>query len=354
MPRLVGAQRDRSTYLGATDIAVLAGVSPWRTPFELYLEKIGELDPQAGRTDADRDRMERGHRLEDVALDWDAEIRGLSIERIRRDVVHPRLPFVVVHPDARVKPWRQTRRLIEAKTSARKWDEVPQHVEAQVQAQMAATGADLVDIVRLGFDGPPDVYTIERNPELIAGLEELASAFWDRVQRRDPPPLDGSRAASRWLDRLFRDGPEERADASQAAAVARLLAIRSQVKALEAEDDELVVALKFSMAGGSRLFAPGAGRIVWTAPTERRTVSWKEVAADYRAAFDALREVLEPTVRARLLTGLIAEDQLDEATLLRQAMDEPGEIEAAHTTTAEGLRTFRVTAAKPAHEESAA
>jgi hypothetical protein len=35
--------------------------------------------------------------------------RGLSIERIRRDVVHPRLPFVVVHPDARVKPWRQTR-----------------------------------------------------------------------------------------------------------------------------------------------------------------------------------------------------------------------------------------------------
>lgn len=327
MARLTGAQRDRSTYLGATDIAVLAGVSPYKKPFELYLEKIGELDPEAARSAGDKDRMERGHRLEDVALDWHAEIAGIQIERIRRDVVHPRLPFVIVHPDARVKPWRQTRRLLEAKTSNRKWDEIPQHVEAQAQAQMAATGADVVDVVRLGFDGPPDVFEIVRNPELIAGLEDLAEKFWDRVQRRDPPPLDGSRAASRWLDRLFREGPEDVADASQADAVARLLAIRAQVKALEAEDDELVVALKFSMAGGSRLYAPKVGRVLWTAPAERKTVSWKEVAYDLRAWIEEQVALAPPDLDA---------------------------IEASHTTTAEGLRTFRVTAAKPAPEESAA
>jgi len=206
VPRLTG-DCPRSTYLGASDIAVLAGVNPWRTPFELYLEKIGELDPQAAASKAELDRYERGHRLEDVALDWHAEIAGVSIERIRRDVVHPRLPFVVVHPDARVKPWSKTRRLIEAKTSARKWDEVPQYVEAQVQAQMAATKADVADVVVIGFDGPPTVWEVARNDELIAGLEDLAAAFWDRVIRRDPPPLDGSRAASHWLDKLFREGP---------------------------------------------------------------------------------------------------------------------------------------------------
>lgn len=320
MPRLTGAQRDRSTYLGASDFPVLAGVSPYATPFELYLEKIGELDRQATRTDDDLARMERGHRLEDVALDWDAELRGLTIERIRRDIVHTRLPFVVVHPDARVKPWRGTRRLIEAKTSSRKWDEVPQHVEAQVQAQMAATGADLVDVVVLGFDGPPAVHTVERNDELIAGLEDLARSFWDRVQRREPPPSDGSRAASRWLDRLFREGPEERADASQADALSRLLAIRDQVKRLEAEDAEIVNALKFSMAGGSRLFAPGVGRVVWTAPSSRTTVTWKDVVED---------------VRAWLL-----DDMPDAVARLEAAI-------AEHTTVAEGLRTFRVSPAKP-------
>jgi putative phage-type endonuclease len=326
MARLTDAQlADRRNHLGASDIAVLAGVSPYSTPFELYLEKIGELDPDARRTDADRDRMERGHRLEDVALDWDAELRGLSIERIRRDIVHPRLPFIVVHPDARVKPWRQTKRLLEAKTSGRTWDEVPQHVEAQVQAQMAATGADVADVVVLGFDGPPARFEISRNDELIAALEELATSFWDRVQRRDPPPLDGSRAASRWLDRLFREGPEERADASQAEAVARLLDIRAQVKRLEVEDGELVNALKFSMAGGARLYAPTVGRIVWTAPSDRRTVAWKDVAAAYR-------ELLES-------------DSFDVVRI--------DQIEAEHTTVAEGTRTFRVTPAKPAEEEIA-
>jgi putative phage-type endonuclease len=328
VPRLTDAQiAAKSHQLGASAFAVLAGVSPYQTPFELYLQLIGELDPEARRTDEDRARMERGHRLEDVALDWDAELRGLSIERIRRDIVHPRLPFVVVHPDARVKPWRQTKRLLEAKTSARKWDEVPQHVEAQVQAQMAATGADVVDVVVLGFDGPPVPYEVPRNDELIAALEDLAARFWDRVQRRDPPPIDGSRGASEWLNRLFREGPEERADASQSEALARILAIRAQVKDLEAEDDALVNALKFSMAGGARLFAPKVGRIVWTAPSDRRTVAWKDVAADIRAWL--LDDMPEELVRLDV-------------------------VERSHTTVAEGLRTFRVTPAKPAPEEEIA
>lgn len=322
MPRQTETQiADRRNQLGASDIAVLAGVSPYKSPFELYLEKIGELDPQARTSDADRDRQERGHRLEDVALDWDAEIRGLSIERIRRDVRHPRLPFIVVHPDGRVKPWRQTKRLLEAKTSARRWDGIPQHVEAQVQAQMAATGADVVDVVVLGFDGPPEAHEVPRNPELIAALEDLATSFWDRVQRRDPPPIDGSRAASHYLDRLFRDGPEVQADADQARVLARLLEIRADVKRLEAEDDELVNLLKFSLAGAPRMFAPGVGKVLWTAPAERRTVGWKDVAAAYRALLDA--------------------DSFDRARI--------DEIEAEHTTVTE-TRTFRVTPAKPTEE----
>jgi putative phage-type endonuclease len=278
-PRLSDQQlADRRGHLGASDIAVIAGVSPWKTPFELYLEKIGELDPEARTSDADKSRQERGHRLEDVALDWDAEIRGLSIERIRRDIVHPRLPFVVVHPDARVKPWTKSKRLIEAKTSARHWDAIPLHVEAQVQAQMAATGANACDVVVLGFDGPPVPMEVLRNDELIAALEELATSFWDRVQRHDPPPLDASTAASRYLDRMWTDAPPLVADADQRALLARLLDVRAEAKRLEAEDGNLVIALKQSMAGASRLEARGVGSVLWTPPFERRTTSWKGIA----------------------------------------------------------------------------
>lgn len=336
MPRLT-TDRPRSSYLGASDIAVLAGVSPYKKPFELYLEKIGELDPVARASQDQLDRYERGHRLEDVALDWHAEIAGVAIERVRRDIVHPRLPFVIVHPDARVKPWTKSRRLVEAKTSGRKWDEVPQHVEAQVQMQMAATGGDFADVVVLGFDGPPTSIEVVRNQELIDALEELAAAFWDRVERRDPPAIDGSQATQRWLDRMFREGPEERADDSQAQALARLLAIRQQIKALELEDGDLVAALKFSMAGASRLYAPGVGRIVWTAPTTRTTVAWKEVAAALRTALEEARGKDSDNVLRGFLDGI----DLDA-------------IESLYTTVAENVRTFRPTPAKPTEEVAAA
>src|SRR4051812_30107677 len=39
-PRLAKELRPRNTYLGATDIAAIAGVSPYRKPFDVYLEKI--------------------------------------------------------------------------------------------------------------------------------------------------------------------------------------------------------------------------------------------------------------------------------------------------------------------------
>ena len=332
MPRLTDAQyRDRSSYLGATDVAALAGVDPYRTPFEVYLEKIGELDVEARDSEADRNRKERGHRLEDVALDWFAEIEGVKIERIRRDVHHPRLPYVIVHPDARIRPWRETHKLIEAKTSARRWDEVPRRVEAQGQMQIAAAKADSVGIVVLGFDGPPVEWPLERNPELIEALEDVAARSWDRIQRRDPPPLGGSRAEQRWLDRMFREGPEERADASQADAIARLLRIRDQVKTLELEDGKIVSALKWSMAGAAKLFAPGVGSVLWTAPFQARTPAWKEIATVFRGALEKLRDEYPLRVDTILAENLGTTD-LDEVVSLYTAVEE--------------RRQFRVKAAK--------
>ncbi len=305
MPRLSTEQLDRRHYIGASDIAVIAGVSPWKKPFDLYLEKIGELDPEARATDADKVRWDRGHRLEDVALDWYADLEGVAIERVRRDVIHPRLPFIVVHPDARVKPWSTSRTLVEAKTSARHWDGVPQHVEAQVQMQMAASGADAVDIVVLTFDGAPDRLHVARNDELIAALETLAATFWDRVQRHDPPPMDASPATSRYLDRMWTDAPPIVADTDQAAMLARLLTVRAEAKRLEAEDGNLVIALKQSMAGASRLEARGVGSVLWTPPFEKRSTSWKALAEflmdaltpEDREALIATRTTVEKDVR---------------------------------------------------------
>ena len=40
-PQDVG-QLDRRTYLGSSDVAAILGLSKWKTPVDVYFEKIGQ------------------------------------------------------------------------------------------------------------------------------------------------------------------------------------------------------------------------------------------------------------------------------------------------------------------------
>ena len=319
MPRLTQDQLDeRLKGIGASEMPAIAGVDEYRTALEVYLIKIGELDPEALIDDASRGRMERGHRLEDVALEWDRDITGDAFERVNRTVWHPRIPFLYCHPDARRKPWKRDRRLIEVKTASRPWTELPRKVEVQVQMQMACTGALSCDVILLTFDGAPTRTTVERDIDLIVALEQVAESFWDRVQRRDPPPMDGSAGARHWLTTTrWKDEPELRADADQTEVIRQLLDVKRKIHTFESEADRLQNILMFTMAGGAKLFAPGVGSVTWTAPFTRRTTSWKEVAADYRHELEWMKE--------------------SELTLI-----DFGDTESKHTTVTENARTFRV------------
>jgi putative phage-type endonuclease len=62
---------ERSKRLGATDIAALLGLSPWRTPWELWAEKTGRLEPTKGN-----DATDLGQRIESAILDKAEEELG--------------------------------------------------------------------------------------------------------------------------------------------------------------------------------------------------------------------------------------------------------------------------------------
>ncbi len=294
MPRLSEEQlADRRLGLGASDLPAIAGVDPYRSAFEVYLEKIGEYDPDAGIDDATRDRFERGHRLENVALEWDRDRTGEPYERVNRTIWHPRLPFLYCHPDARRKPWTKTRRLIEVKTANAKWKEVPRKVNVQVHGQMAVTGATSCDVLVLGFDGPPARFLVERNEAMITAVETMALNFWGRVERRDPPPMDGSAGAGRWLDQTrYQKGPERQASEEERQLMVKLLQTRQFASELNEEAERIIHVLQFAM-GTNRVYAPNVARAVWVAPGVSKSTSWKDLAAALRgeleeAAWDAL------------------------------------------------------------------
>ena len=43
-----GEKMDRTKGIGGSDVAAICGVSPWKTPLQIYLEKIGESAEMLG------------------------------------------------------------------------------------------------------------------------------------------------------------------------------------------------------------------------------------------------------------------------------------------------------------------
>ena len=130
----------------------------------------------------------------------------------------------------------------------------------------------------------------------------MVEEWWSRyVIDGEQPPIDASRAASRYLDRI-QGPPDMEASEEQASLVASLRSVRNALRRAEEDEGRLINLLKASMAGAEALRGPGF-RIAWRPTKERRSVDWKAVAAD-----------LAP----------------------------PAEVIDRHTTVSEGTRPFRV------------
>jgi putative phage-type endonuclease len=201
--------------IGASEAAALftdadgRSLSPYQTAFGLYLEKRGELAP----VELDGEWIAWGNILEEPIARRYSDETGRQVWRAPSPYAvaeHPGAPLFAT-PDRWVieAPDRDGAGLLQIKNAgaykAHDWrDGVPQHIEIQVQAEMAVTGRDWDSVAVLIGGNTYKHFDVERNPDFIAELEELARAFWDRVQRGEPPEIDSS---ERTLDAIKRLHP---------------------------------------------------------------------------------------------------------------------------------------------------
>ncbi len=87
---------DRSTGIGASEVAALLGLDPRKTPLSLWLDKTGNAPPFEGNR-----FTEMGQRCEPVIADAYAEREGVELETCGT-TRHPDLPHVFATPDRRV------------------------------------------------------------------------------------------------------------------------------------------------------------------------------------------------------------------------------------------------------------
>lgn len=256
--------QDRRKGIGGSDAAAVLGVSPWATPLDVYLDKIGEGE------DRQTEAMRFGTLLEPI-------VRAEYQRRTGFDVRHsPALQFVSeAHPfmraslDGIAKPQGGASRVLEIKTarSAEGWgdegtDDIPIHYTAQVQHYMAVTGFEVADVAVLIGGSDFRIYTVAADKDLHEAMIERERSFWhDHVLARVPPePITLNDAA-----RLFKRDNGGSVEASEEVFLAwdELREARAKAKALEDEIKALETRIKAYMGEAAELTYKGSVLATW-------------------------------------------------------------------------------------------
>jgi putative phage-type endonuclease len=266
---------ERMNGIGGSDAPILLGLSPYKTAYRLYQEKVGEVAPD------NLDEVEViqwGNILEDVVADEFSRRAGLTLHRVNKTLRHAEHSFMTGHLDRRVvgKP-----ELCEIKTVRGLSDDAPRadHI-AQVQHYLAVTGYDRAHLVYLVSGQRMLNFTIERDDAYIGDMIEVERAFWQHVTTRMPPPpqtVADLRAA------FPRDiGQAIAADDITVATVERLRLLTAQRKLLEAEEEQAQADILKAMGEASELInADGKTLATWKTAKPTRTFNRTQFEQDH-------------------------------------------------------------------------
>lgn len=193
----------RKAGIGGSDAAVVCGISRYKSPVELWIEKTNQMPAQEAGEAA-----YWGTQLESLVRTEFTKRTGIQVEHrmeLLRSDEHPfmqaNLDGTCVHPE--FGPC-----IFEAKTAsafkAGEWEDgIPDEYFLQVQHYMAVTGYGGCYIAALIGGNTFRWKFIPRDEELITMLVQLEADFWQHVQSETPPPLDGSNASARFLAERF-------------------------------------------------------------------------------------------------------------------------------------------------------
>lgn len=172
----------RRTHIGASDAISIMGMSPWKSPLELYEEKVFKFEQD------ENPYMKRGKELESLALESFEKETGLVM-----------FPMVFVHDSI---PWMsasfdgitiQRDAILEIKCPGKKDyhfvevnKKVPPKYIPQLQHQIFVSGLDFA--YYYSFNGEKGIIIeVKRDQEFIDKMIEKEKQFWHCLTTFNPP-----------------------------------------------------------------------------------------------------------------------------------------------------------------------
>ena len=196
--------RWRTKGIGGSDVSVIAGVNPFRSIFQLWLEKTGQVEPE----ETENDNTHFGNVLEPVVKKEFSKRTGLKVRAKRALLQSEEYPFMLADLDGVIYE-NGKMNLFEAKTaSAYKqeiWEKgIPEEYVLQVQHYMAVTGAEKTYLAALVGGNRFYWKVVRRDEQKIAEIIALEKAFWEEnvLAGKEPVP-DGSGATTDFLNEKY-------------------------------------------------------------------------------------------------------------------------------------------------------
>lgn len=193
----------RKRGIGGSDASVVCGISRYKSPVELWMEKTNQI-PCQGAGEA----AYWGTQLEAMVRTEFSKRTGVEVRRVLQLLQSAEYPFMLANLDGVCEHPDLGTCVFEAKTAsaykAGEWDDaIPDEYMLQIQHYMAVTGYQGAYIAVLIGGNTFRWRFVARDEGLIASLIELEADFWNHVKDGTPPPLDGSNAAVRFLSEQF-------------------------------------------------------------------------------------------------------------------------------------------------------
>jgi len=226
----------RRKYIGSSDVGPILGVCSWASKYDIFLQKLGLKEIET------TERMQTGIDIEawiiterylPAMAEANADVRVVKPPLL----VHPKYPWFGVHCDGLVYPmYSGADRYIQVITLEgvgggvqimatplcgleiknvqikvkKDWgdpgtDQIPATYYWQVQACMEVTDIDVWDVAVFFSGNRFEIFRVHRDREAMARAIPILEELWNRVQTNNPPPIDASESANKFLSTWYQE-----------------------------------------------------------------------------------------------------------------------------------------------------
>lgn len=303
----------RRAGIGGSDIGAIMGLSKYRSPVDVWLEKTRRIEPDAEMSEA----AYFGIELESFVAAEYSKRSGNRVQRINRAIKHSQHEWMIANIDRAVVAEGTRARidkdgvlvgidgLLECKTASayleREWldESAPLAYVAQCQWYMAVTGAAWCDLAVLIGGQKYVCHRIERDESIIEAVTEAGRQFWfGNVQADQPPKPRTPEETLALFPTNSRDDLIVASDDILHALEAYEL-LKQKAKAVDDEIDTVKTAIQSFIGQHSGVCdLQGSPLATWKQNKPTGKTNWKAAAAEIKAELiDAGYEDLADIVR---------------------------------------------------------